>query len=168
MHEKICTSECRIGKSWIALWTFPNNPHRFWNGRHTELISGSWSQPGHIEVSTGNIMVESERVCPIINWGHCDHIAGDSRDASKWRRLPANLCKCGTNIHSPNGNVCRLGGWNCSRECKPSIYLVSLNVLECSLTPYPHTLIPTSYMYVEEKIVMYPLVAHAQLLPSVI
>ena len=54
----------------IILWTFPNNP----------LNSITWNlylrQPGHIEVSPGVIMVESERVCPTINWGDCDHIAG--------------------------------------------------------------------------------------------
>ena len=48
-----------------------------------ELISGSRSQTGHIEVSPGVIMVESGGVCPTIDWGDCDHIAGDSGDASE-------------------------------------------------------------------------------------
>ena len=49
----------------------------------------------------------------MISLGNGDLIVGNPGNASEYRNLPVDSYKGGTNIHVLNGDVYRLGWWNC-------------------------------------------------------
>ena len=101
------TSSSCISKYWITCRTAPNHLR---NGHHTKLISGGWNQSSYVEDGSFIIVIESEKISPM---GNGDLIAGNTGDPPEYRSLPVDSYKGGTNIHALNGDIYRLGWWNC-------------------------------------------------------
>ena len=108
------TSSSCSSKYWFTCRAAPNNNH-LRNGHYIKLVSGGWSQSGYIEASSVIIVIESERICPTISSGNCDLIARNRRNAPEYRSLPVDPYISGTNIHALNGDIYRLGWWNCMK-----------------------------------------------------